>query len=92
MTCQMPGAAWQKVWRRPLGSSVGVAVAAKTTPDVPIVAETEPGVRMPMPDCASALVACTGGNGCVGFEARGGGAFGRDARANLGAFKELRQP
>ena len=49
MTCQMPGAAWQKVWRRPLGSNVGSAVAAKTTPEVPMVAETEPGARMPMP-------------------------------------------
>jgi hypothetical protein len=28
---------------------VGVSVEAKTTPEVPMVAETEPGLRMPMP-------------------------------------------
>ena len=35
--------AWQNVCKRPLGSSAGRSVAANTTPDVPIVAESLPG-------------------------------------------------
>ena len=36
-TCHTPGTAWQKVCKRPLGSLVGSAVAANTTPEVPMV-------------------------------------------------------
>ena len=49
MTCQRPGIAWQKVCSLPLGSSDGRSVAAKTTPEVPMVALTAPGAAMPMP-------------------------------------------
>ena len=54
MTCHMPGTAWQNVWTRPFGSSAGLDVAAKTTPDVPIVALTSPASTMPMPTAPAA--------------------------------------
>ena len=49
ITCHIPGTAWQKVCRRPRRSSVGLSVAAKTTPLVPMVAETAPGATIPIP-------------------------------------------
>ncbi len=54
MTCQRPGTAWQNVWMRPPGSSTGLSVAAKTTPEVPIVALTAPARTMPMPTAPAA--------------------------------------
>ena len=42
------------------GSGAGRSVAAKTTPDVPMVALTAPGRVMPMPDRAGRLIARAG--------------------------------
>ena len=39
---------------RPPGSRTGRSVAAKTTPDVPMVALTAPGRTMPMPTAPAA--------------------------------------
>jgi len=44
--------AWQRVtegMQPAFGSRVGAAVAANTTPEVPMVADTEPGCNIPMP-------------------------------------------
>src|SRR5579863_10353523 len=49
ITCHNPGTAWQNVCSLPFGSFVGSDVAANTTPDVPIVADTDPGCKIPMP-------------------------------------------
>ena len=57
MTCQAPGTAWQTRWRRPRGSNPGSSAWAKTTPEVPIVAETTPGRTMPLPTAPGRLVA-----------------------------------
>ena len=54
MTCHRPGTAWQNVCTRPPGSSAGFVVAAKTTPEVPIVALTRPAWTMPMPTAPAA--------------------------------------
>ena len=49
MTCQAPGTAWQPRWSRPSGSKPSSSAWAKTTPEVPIVAETTPGRTIPLP-------------------------------------------
>src|SRR5207253_9140870 len=54
ITCHRFGTAWQKVCSRPRGSILGLAVEAKTTPDVPMVACTAPGATTPSPTAPAA--------------------------------------
>src|SRR3954463_9316043 len=54
ITCHCPGTAWQNVWTRPRPSSAGRSGAAKTPPDVPIVALTTPGRTTPIPTAPAA--------------------------------------
>ncbi len=48
-THQAPSTAWHIVCRRPPGSASKRSACAKTTPEVPSVAEARPVVTMPMP-------------------------------------------
>ncbi len=57
ITYQVSGAAWQKVWARIPGSTLGAAVGQTTVPEVPQLATTAPGATAPTPTAPQALSA-----------------------------------
>ena len=52
MRCQRFGTAWQNAWSSPFGVARHALLAAKTTPDVPIVHDTVPSATIPLPTAA----------------------------------------
>ena len=91
MTCHLPRTAWQNVWTRPSGSIWTSSAKAKTTPEVPSVAEMTPARTMPFPTAPAAWSPPPPTMGRPARTPRRARGFGGDDGGNFLGLEAVRQ-